>query len=184
MRKLVSGLFYSLDGVAEAPDQWQFAFDDEMGAALSRTIESTDAVMMGRVTFTDWAGYWPNVTEGEDLDFANWINNAPKYVASTTLTDVSAWQNSTLLGSDLAAEVARLKAGEGKDIAVTGSIGLVRSLVEQDLLDVLELYIHPVVAGGGRKKLFADDASLKKLQLVDSYATSSGVVAATYHPVR
>ena len=184
MRKVVSGLFISLDGVVESPDQWQFAFDEEMGAALATTLETSDTVLLGRVTYTEWAGYWPNVASGEDVEFANWINNSPKYVASTTLDSVDEWANSTLIKGDLAAAVRKLKVGEGKGIAVTGSPGLVRSLVDQDLLDELVLLIHPVIAGGGRKKLFADDTPLKRLELVSAEPTSSGVVIATYRPVQ
>jgi dihydrofolate reductase len=184
MRKVVSGLFISLDGVVESPNQWQFAFDQEMGAALATTLETSDSVLLGRVTYTEWAGYWPNVTSGEDVEFANWINNSPKYVASTTLTSVDEWGNSTLIKGDLAAAVNKLKTGEGKAIAVAGSPGLVRSLVDQDLLDELVLLIHPVIAGGGRKKLFADDTPMKRLELVSAEPTSSGVVIATYRPVQ
>jgi dihydrofolate reductase len=184
MRKLVSGLFVSLDGVAESPDQWQFAFDEEMGAALTTTLETSDTVLLGRVTYTEWAGYWPTVTSGEDVGFANWINNSPKYVASTTLDNVDEWANSTLIKGDLATAINQLKAGEGKNISVAGSPGLVRSLLDQDLLDELVLLIHPVIAGEGRKKLFADDTPLKKLELVSAQPTSSGVVIATYRPVQ
>lgn len=184
MRKVVSGLFISLDGVVESPDQWQFEFDEEMGAVLATMLETNDTVLLGRVTYTEWAGYWPSVTSGEDVEFANWINNSPKYVASTTLDNVDDWANSTLIKGDLAAAVKRLKAGEGKGISVAGSPHLVRSLLEQDLLDELVLLINPVIAGEGRKKLFADDAQLKKLELVSAQPTSSGVVIATYRPVR
>ncbi|RCH61866.1 riboflavin biosynthesis protein RibD [Streptomyces sp. SDr-06] len=184
MRKVVSGLFVSLDGVAQSPNEWQFAFDEEMGAALGKTLESADTILLGRVTFTEWAGYWPTVTEGEDAGFAKWINDSPKYVVSSTLDSVDDWANSTLVNGDLAAAIEELKAGEGKDITVAGSPTLVRSLLEQDLLDELVLLIHPVVAGEGRKKLFADDASLKKLELVSAQPTSSGVIIATYRPTR
>ncbi|GAA2108477.1 dihydrofolate reductase family protein [Actinomadura alba] len=184
MRKVVSGLFISLDGVVESPDQWQFEFDEEMGASLTTTLETTDTVLLGRVTYTEWAGYWPTVTSGEDVGFANWINNSPKYVASTTLNNVDDWANSTLIKGDLVAAVKELKAGEGKGIAIAGSPGVVGSLLDQDLLDELVLLIHPVIAGEGRKKLFADDTPLKKLELVSAQPTSSGVVIATYRPVR
>ncbi|MGW6455892.1 dihydrofolate reductase family protein [Streptomyces sp. NPDC055078] len=184
MRKVVSGLFVSLDGVAESPDQWQFAFDEEMGAALTTTLETADTILLGRVTFTEWAGYWPTVTDGEDAGFARWINSSPKYVVSSTLDSVDDWGNSTLVKGDLATAVQELKAGEGKDITVAGSPTLVRSLLERDLLDELVLLIHPVVAGEGRKKLFADDAALKKLELVSAVPTSSGVIIATYRPAR
>jgi dihydrofolate reductase len=184
MRKVVSVLFISLDGVAEAPDKWQFAFDEEMGKVLTTTLEICDTVLLGRVTYTEWAGYWPAVTSGEDAEFANWINNAPKYVASTTLDDADEWANSTLIEGDLATAVKELKAGPGKGISVAGSPSLVRSLLEQDLLDELVLLIHPVIAGEGRKKLFADDGPLKRLELVSARPTSSGVVIVTYRPVR
>jgi dihydrofolate reductase len=184
MRKVISGLFVSLDGVVESPDQWQHAFDEEMGASLAGTMESCDAVLLGRVTFSEWAGYWPSVTEGEDAEFATWLNNATKYVASTTLDSADAWQNSTLLKGDLAAAIGEIKASEGRNISVAGSPTLVRSLIEQDLLDQLDLFIHPVVAGGGRRRLFADDAALKKLDLVSAQATSSGTVIASYRPAR
>jgi dihydrofolate reductase len=184
VRKVVSGLFISLDGVVESPNLWQFAFDQEMGAVLTATLETSDTVLLGRVTYTEWASYWPAVTGGEDAEFAKWINNSPKYVASTTLDDVGDWANSTLIEGDLAAAVERLKAGEGKNISVAGSPGLVRSLVDRDLLDELVLLIHPVIAGEGRKRLFADDSPLRRLDLVSARPTSSGVVIATYRPMR
>uniref|UniRef100_A0AAU2UW99 Dihydrofolate reductase family protein n=1 Tax=Streptomyces sp. NBC_00003 TaxID=2903608 RepID=A0AAU2UW99_9ACTN len=184
MRKVVSGLFVSLDGVAQSPNEWQFAFDEEMGAALGKTLETADTILLGRATFTEWAGYWPTVTDGEDVGFAKWINDSPKYVVSSTLDSVDDWANSTLINGDLAAAIEELKARDGKDITVAGSPTLVRSLLEQDLLDELVLLIHPVVAGEGRKKLFADDATLKKLELVSAQPTSSGVIIATYRPTR
>ena len=82
MRKVYAGLFSSIDGVVERPNEWQHAFDDEMGAALARMLDGQDAVLLGRVTFTEWAGYWPTST---DEPFASWINGVQKYVASTTL---------------------------------------------------------------------------------------------------
>ncbi|GAA4100514.1 dihydrofolate reductase family protein [Streptomyces hundungensis] len=184
MRKVVSGLFVSLDGVAQSPNEWQFAFDEEMGAALGKTMETADTILLGRVTFTEWAGYWPTVTDSEDAGFAKWINDSPKYVVSSTLSSVGDWANSTLINGDLAPAIEELKAGEGKDITVAGSPTLVRSLLEQNLLDELVLLIHPVVAGEGRKKLFADNATMKKLKLVSAQPTSSGVIIATYCPTR
>ncbi|MFF3755930.1 dihydrofolate reductase family protein [Streptomyces sp. NPDC002185] len=184
MRKVVSGLFVSLDGVAQSPNEWQFAFDEEMGAALAETLETADAILLGRVTFTEWAGYWPTVTSGDDAAFAKWINDSPKYVVSSTLDGVDDWANSTLVRGELAAAIEELKASEGKNITVAGSPTLVRSLLELDLLDELVLLIHPVVAGEGRKKLFADHAALKKMELVSARPTSSGVIIATYRPER
>jgi dihydrofolate reductase len=181
MRKVTATLFSTLDGVVEAPNEWQFAFDDEMGAAMSRTLEDQDAVLLGRVTYTQWAPYWPTST---DEPFAGWINRTPKYVASTTLDSVDEWPNSTLIKGPVADFVAQLRQQDGGTIGTGGSPTLVRTLFDEDLLDELTLFIHPVVAGGGRKRLFADDATLTKLELIESRPTSSGVVIATYRPVR
>jgi dihydrofolate reductase len=166
----------------EAPDQWQFTWDEEMAAALAKALDTADTVLLGRSTYQMWAEYWPNYSGGDDAAFAEWINNSPKYVVSTTLDDVDAWQNSTLIKGDLAEAVTRLKEGEGKDISVAGSPGLVTSLLERDLLDELSLMINPVVAGEGRRKLFPGDAAVKKLELVSAKPTSSGVILATYRP--
>jgi dihydrofolate reductase len=179
MRKVTAALFSTLDGVVEAPNEWQFAFDDEMGAAMSRMLDEQDAVLLGRVTYTEWASYWPTST---DEPFAGWINRTPKYVASTTLDSVDEWPNSTLITGSVADFLTRLRQQDGGAIGTAGSPTLVRALFDGGLLDELVLFIHPVVAGGGRKRLFADDAALTKLELTDSRPTSSGVIIATYRP--
>ena len=182
MRKVVSGLFISLDGVVEAPHLWQFdVFDDDMGDAMIKFLADIDTVLLGRVTYQEWAGYWP--TAQTDGDYADFINNTPKYVASTTLADVDEWQNSTLIGAEVAATIRRLKAAPGGTISVQGSPTLVRWLLAADLLDELTLMIHPVVAGGG-KRLFPGGEELKRMQLIDSRITGSGVAILTYAPRR
>jgi dihydrofolate reductase len=181
MRKVTAGLFSSIDGVVEAPDQWQPAFDEEMGAALSRMLDEQDAVLLGRVTFSEWAGYWPTST---DEPFASWINSTPKYVASTTLDSVDEWANSSLIKGSVADFVADLKQQDGGTIGTAGSPTLVRNLIDAGLLDELTLMISPVVAGGGRARLFADDAALRAFELVEARPTSSGAVIATYRPAR
>lgn len=178
MRKVVSGLFISLDGVTEAPNEWQFDnFDAEMGAAMGAHIAAEDTILLGRVTYQEWAPYWPTST---DEPYASHINNTPKYVVSTTLDRVD-WQNSTLVKGDLAGEIARLKAQPGRNIGVAGSPTLVRSLLQQDLLDELTLMIHPVVVGHG-KRLFNGEGDLKRLKLVNEQTTSTGVSLLTYQP--
>jgi dihydrofolate reductase len=181
MRKVTAGLFSTIDGVVEAPDQWQPAFDEEMGAVLGRMLEEQDAVLLGRVTFEEWAGYWPTST---DEPFASWINATPKYVASTTLDSVDHWPNSTLVKGSLSDFVADLKQQDGGTIGTAGSPTLVRSLVEHGLLDELTLMISPVVAGGGRARLFPDDGPLRSFELVEAQPTSSGAVIATYRLTR
>lgn len=178
MRKVVSGLFISLDGVTEAPNEWQFDnFDAEMGAAMGAHIAAEDTILLGRVTYQEWAPFWPTST---DEPYASHINNTPKYVVSTTLDRVD-WQNSTLIKGDLAGEIARLKAQPGRNIGVAGSPTLVRSLLQQDLLDELTLMIHPVVVGHG-KRLFNGEGDLKQLKLVNEQTTSTGVSLLTYQP--
>ena len=181
MRKVSAALFSTLDGVVEAPNEWQFAFDDEMEAAMSRALEAQDAVLLGRVTYSEWAGFWPTSTIEP---FASWINRTPKYVASSTLDAVDEWPNSTLIRGSVADFVGELRQQDGGTIGTAGSPTLVRSLFDQGLLDELVLSIHPVVAGGGRKRLFADDAALTKFELVEAKPTSSGTVIATYRPAR
>lgn len=179
MRKVIAGLFISLDGVVEAPDQWQEHFDEEMMAELQSQLAEQDAVLLGRVTYHDWAGYWPTST---DEPFASFINNTPKYVFSTTLDKVD-WKNSTLLKGDLKTEINKLKQQPGKNIGTAGSPGLVQALLENDLVDELVLLIHPVIAGKG-KRLFEDESELKRLKLVNSKGTPTGTVIVRYEVVK
>jgi dihydrofolate reductase len=148
-----------------------------MGAALARMLDGQDTVLLGRVTFTEFAGYWPTST---DEPFASWINNTQKYVASSTLDSVDNWPNSTLIKGSLADFVKELREQDGGTIGVTGSPSLVRSLIEEGLLDELTLMISPVVVGGGRGRLFPADAALTKFELAEAQPTSSGAIIATY----
>lgn len=178
MRKVIGALFITLDGVVESPDQWQFEFDEGMGEAMGKQLANQDAVLLGRVTYQEWAPYWPTATD----DFAGFINNTPKYVFSSTLDNVEEWQNSTLLKGDLAEEIETLKQQPGQNIGTAGSPSLVRSLLKENLLDELILMVHPAVAGKG-KRLFGDDGELQRLELVEATPTSSGVVILTYRPL-
>src|SRR3954452_23613147 len=181
MRKVTAALFSSIDGVVQAPNEWQPAFDEEMGDVLTRMLAEQDAVLLGRVTFSEWVDYWPSST---DEPFASWINSTQKYVASTTLDSVDEWSNSTLIKGSLADFVTDLRKQEGGTIGVGGSPSLVRSLIEADLLDELTLMVSPVVAGGGRKRRSPDDAGSRSFELVEAQGTSSGAVIATYRPKR
>ena len=180
MRKVVSGLYISVDGVVESPEKWQFDhFDSELMAELAATITAADAVLLGRVTYQAWEGYWPN---SQAEPFASFINNSPKYVVSTTLREVG-WKNSFLIKGGLAEEINRIKQQPGKNIAVTGSPSLVLSLLENDLLDELTLMVIPVIVGSG-KRLFKADGELQRLKLTGSKISSSGVAILTYQPRR
>jgi dihydrofolate reductase len=178
MRKLTAGLFHSVDGVVEAPNRWQFdSFDDDLGALLTGVQARTDTVLLGRVGYTEWSGYWPNATA--DGDFAAYINKVPKYVASRTLKGPLAWQNATLIEGDLDAFVRELKRRHGGDIAAMAGISIVRHLLFAGLLDELTLITHPVVAGTGRH-LFQPNDPVTRLVLKDSVHTSKGNVVSTY----
>ena len=176
MRKIVSGLFISLDGVVESPDKWHFPyFNGEMGAAVSSQAEEADTLLLGRVTYEDFAAYWPD--KGSDVPFADHLNNTPKLVASTTLDKVE-WRNSSLIRGDVATELSRLKQLPGKNISIIGSGTLVRSLLRDDVLDELRLLVHPIVVGRG-KHLF-DDRVQKNLRLVGSQTFTTGVLNLIY----
>jgi len=178
MRKVAAGLFISLDGVTESPEKWQFDnFDQDMMREMGVMIAETDAILLGRVTYQEWADYWPT---SNDEPFASFINQTPKYVVSTTLNKVD-WQNSTLLKGNVTEEITKLKQQPGQTITVTGSPTLVQSLLQSELLDELTLMVHPVVAGQG-KRLFKEGSGLKRLKLVGSKTSSTGVMLLTYQP--
>lgn len=178
MRKMTAGLFHSIDGVVEAPNEWQSdQFDAELGQSLNRTLAATDTVLLGRKGYEEWAGFWPTA-DFED-DFKTFINAVPKFVASRTLSGPLAWQNSSLIEGDFIAFVRALKQQPGKDIAAMGGFSLVRQLLFAGLLDELTLITHPVVAGKGRH-LFEPTDPVTRLTLKDSVRTSSGNVMLTY----
>ena len=194
MRKLVVAEFLSLDGVMQAPGAkdedreggfeyggWQMGYNDDVsGERIGRSMAETGAFLLGRKTYEIFAAYWP--TQPDDNPFAKILNGLPKYVASTTLSEPLAWKSSTLLQGDVAEAVAELKRGEGGNIVVLGSGGLVQTLFENDLVDEYALTISPVVLGSG-KRLFRA-LPKKSLKLADSVTTSTGVLMATYVPER
>ena len=183
MRKVTAGLFVSLDGVTESPEKWQLSyFNDEMGEAVGAAMAASDAMLLGRVTYQEFASYWPGVSS-EDQPFAAYMNDTLKYVVSTTLEEPLEWSNSTLIKGNVAEEIARLKRQPGENIGSTGSATLVRSLLRDDLIDELGLMVHPVVVGSG-KRLFEDWGEPKGLELVDTRTFDTGVVYLTYGPSR
>ena len=183
MRKVVAAEFLSLDGVMESPDKWHFPyFNEEMGQAVGEDFASADAMLMGRVNYEEWSAFWPG-QDPQENPFATQMNSMQKYVVSTTLQEPLGWQNSTLIGENAADEIANLKQGEGGDIVISGSGGLVRSLLHLGLLDELKLMVHPILVGSG-KRLFEEGEEQTKLELVDSRTFSTGVLYLTYRPTR
>jgi dihydrofolate reductase len=155
-------------------------FDDEGGDYVGKGIEAAGAFLLGRVTYDIFAGYWPN--QPADDPFARTMNEKPTYVVSTTLTEPLSWQNSTLIRDDVAGSIRRLKAEDGGDIMVIGSGELVQTLIGENLVDVYQLMIHPIVLGKG-KRLFRSDLDLSQLELIDSQTTPKGVLLLRYKPV-
>jgi len=177
MRKLTASLFMSLDGVVDAPQDWHFPYmDDQMMEVVGATMAASDTILLGRTTFEEWASYWPE--QAGDGGMADFINDTPKYVVSETLASVD-WPNSRVIRGDVLKAVARLKEEAGRDISVTGSGTLVRSLLVAELVDELRLLVHPVVVGRG-KHLFQDGGEAKGLALASSRQFASGVLDLTY----
>jgi dihydrofolate reductase len=171
-----SSLFISLDGVIERPETWHFGyFNDEMGAVVGELMGGSDATLLGRQTYDEFAGYWPDADPSDPI--TRQMNGSRKYVVSTTLTD-AAWENSTLISGDVKAELAKLK--QDSNLGTTGSATLVRWLLEEGLVDELHLLVHPVVVGHG-KKLFADGAKVP-LTLVSATTFTTGVLHLVYTP--
>jgi dihydrofolate reductase len=176
MGSITSSLFISLDGVIEAPQTWHFDyFNDEMGAAVGDLMGASQATLLGRHTYDEFAGFWPDADP--DDPFTAVMNGARKYVVSNTLTEAT-WENSTVVSGDVAAELTALK--QDVDLGTTGSATLVRWLLEQRLVDELHLFVHPVVVGQG-KKLFAEGAKVP-LTLVSATTFTTGVLHLVYAP--
>ncbi|MFB9200090.1 dihydrofolate reductase family protein [Nonomuraea spiralis] len=175
MRKITAGLFISLDGVVEAPDAWHFPyFNDEMGQSVGEQMEAADAMLLGRHTYEEFAAHWPH-QDPEKEPLADAMNLATKYVVSTTLT-APAWQNTELV---TLAGLAELKQRPGRNISVVGSGTLVVSLLREGLLDELNLLVHPIVVGSG-KRLFDDVGTQIPLTLTTSTTFSTGVLNLIY----
>ena len=176
MRKIIATLFTTLDGVVESPAKWSFDYPgDAIAEVVGGQMSSTDTLLLGRVTYDEFAAAWPSRAAADDPG-ADYMNNTPKYVVSTTL-DKADWNNSTVIGMD---EVAGLKEQAGGDILVSGSPTLVRSLLRKGVLDELHLLVYPIVVGSGRR-LF-DGAERTPLQLATSKSFEGGVVHLAYRP--
>jgi dihydrofolate reductase len=176
MRKITSGLFISLDGVIEEPNEWIGPwFSPQLGQAVGSMIAAQDAMLLGRVTYDEFAAHWPH----QDGEMADTMNGTAKYVVSGSLTSAG-WQNSTLIPAPAAsAEITALKQQPGRNIGITGSATLVGSLLREGLLDELHLFVFPVVLGSG-KQLFAAPGDKLPLTLTGSATFETGVVHLTY----
>lgn len=177
MRKLTSTFFMSLNGVVDAPQDWHFPYmTPEMMEVVGSSLAGTDSLLLGRVTYQEWAAFWPH--QASDGGMADFLNGTQKYVASTTLDSVE-WSKSTLLSGDLATAVSELKAQPGGDIVTNGSGTLVRSLLQERLVDEVRVLVHPVVVGAGRH-LFESGIASVGLELAGMNQLPAGVLDLTY----
>jgi dihydrofolate reductase len=183
MRKITAGLFISLDSVVEAPDQWHFPyFNEEMGAAVDATLGAADTVLFGRKTYDSFAGAWPEreAAGGEDAGFAKALGDARKIVVSSQQLEF-AWRNSEQLEGDLVEAVTALKNEPGGNIALSGSVSVVRQLLAAGLLDELHLLVHPIAVRKGMR-LFDEGETPIPLRLIASETFKTGVLNLVYGP--
>lgn len=183
MRKLVAGLFITFDGVIEAPGPrdtppfeyagWSMPFyNDEVGAHIGAQTAASDALLLGRRTYETFEATFANMSG----PMGDGMNNLNKYVVSTTL-GTPTWKNTTLISDSVVEEIQKLKAQEGKDIAISGSGTLLQTLMQANLVDEFSLLVYPTVLGTGRK-LFNDTHA--DLTLLEARPLSTGVVIMRY----
>lgn len=190
MRKIVVLSFVTLDGVMQAPGGpeedkggsfkwggWSVEYwDDYLGKVMGEQMEKPFDLLLGRKTYDIFAAYWPKM--GNDNPAAASLNNAKKFVASTTLKKPE-WANTTVLKNNVVSEIKKLKKQDGPEIQVHGSSNLIQTLLKHDLVDEFRLKIYPVTLGKG-KHLFAEGTIPAGFQLVESNASPKGVIVATY----
>jgi dihydrofolate reductase len=192
VRNISAILSISMDGVIQAPGRpdedtrdgferggWAVPYNDEvMAQRMGEGMASSGAMLFGRRTYEDFYGYWPQQT---DNPFTPYLDQATKYVVSSTLSEPLPWENSILLPGDPAASVSRLKSESGPDLGIVGSAQLVRSLLAAKLINRYMLLVHPLVLGEGHR-LFEERGPSVDFELTDSVVTSKGVIIATYQP--
>jgi len=168
MRKIVLYELLSVDGVAEAPDNFILHFDEVMRENLRRVIADQDAVILGRGTYEEWAAFWP----GKEIEpFSSFINGVRKYVVTSTEPN-RPWANTTVVKDPLDGFLMDLKSQPGGDIGIHGSVTLTQSLLERGLVDELRLVIAPALAASGRR-LFANPAP-HRLKLTRNVVSPTG----------
>jgi dihydrofolate reductase len=193
MRKIITTTFVTLDGVLQSPGApqedtsggfnyggWQaHVMDDSLSEALNELLRPPFAMLLGRMTYNIFAGFWPKQDPNNAI--AGPFNAATKYVVSHQHFDAD-WVNTQVVSGDVPAALRRLKAEEGPDMIVWGSGSLIQTLLRERLVDRMHVWTHPVTVGTG-KRLFADGAGAARWKLVNSrIGDDAGVILATYEP--
>ncbi|WP_419999797.1 dihydrofolate reductase family protein [Streptomyces boninensis] len=183
MGKIVAFTYLSLDGVMESPSWVGRYFDAEHEAYAHGRLRSSEALLLGRVTYEAFASSWPYQEESEG-DFAVRMNSLPKYVVSSSLTGgdgETAWNNTTVLGGDPAAAAVEAKRRHDGNVLIYGSRRLTTALIAARLIDELKLWVHPIVVGAGRR-LFGDGGAPSYWRLAEAIPFASGAVVLDYRP--
>ncbi|MDX2139714.1 MAG: dihydrofolate reductase family protein [Chloroflexota bacterium] len=176
MRKIVASQYLSLDGVMEQPTWSAHYWNHEIARFKHDELFASDALLIGRITYEEFADVWPRRTDDEG--FAERMNVLPKYVASQT-RDQLEW-NATLIEGDVVEGVTRLKQQDGQNMLIYGSAELVQTLRQADLIDEYRLLIYPIIVGAGKR--FFLDGEQSELQLISHDVLNNGVVALVYKP--
>ena len=177
-RKVVAAYFLSLDGVAEGADKFLTGWDDETDAAGARLVETQDTVIFGRRTYDEFAGFWPT---SDIQPFADFVNAAPKYVATSTPLEAE-WANSQAIEGDLAEFVRNLKSEPGGDIGIHGSISVTQSLLAAGVVDELRLVVAPTIVDSGLRLL--DGLPAIRLETIRCTRSPSGHLLVDYRVAR
>lgn len=181
MRKLIVTEYVTVDGIIEGFEEWFYPhWDDEIGVVKHAEMFGSDTLLFGRVTYQLFAAQWMPVRTDE-TGFADRLHSVAKYVVSANL-EYAPWNNSTIIRTNVAHEVAKLKQQSGLDILVAGSGQLVQTLRQHNLIDEYRLMVFPIIWGKG-KRLFSDGDTLN-LKLVDTKTFGSGVMTHTYQPAQ
>jgi dihydrofolate reductase len=184
LRKLVASEWVTLDGVfdADTMKEWFEPYDsDERRNYIRENVLTSDAFLVGRVTYEMLAAYWPNQKKNE-MGIADRLNSAPKYVVSSTLKKAE-WNNSTIINENVVEEISKLKQQPGQNILMFGSATLVQSLMEADLIDEYRFLVHPIIMGSG-KRFFKDGMATTKLNPVKTQTLNLGVLLDCYQPAK
>ncbi len=183
MRRIIVGLFMSLDGVIQGPGPsddfdaagWTMPYwTDEIGMQIGATMAACDALLLGRITYDGFKSSF----EHQNDPMAQGLNSAHKYVVSNTLKSAD-WNNSELIRGNVPEEIAKLKQQPGKDISVSGSASIVHLLQKHDLVDEYSLFQYPVVIGHGTR-LFPEGTAKLGLKLVEARPLPTGVILVRY----
>ncbi len=193
MRKIITTTFVTLDGVMQAPGGpeedtsngftyggWQRSFppDEKLGAILGGFFAIPFELLLGKTTYDIFAGYWPHATT--DLNVANPFNSTKKYVIADKPFEPS-WNNSVCISGDVVGQIKKLKEMDAPDLWVWGSGNLIQTLLKNNLIDRMHLWIHPITIGSG-KRLFAEGTQAENFKLTDSKIGTTGLIFATYEP--